>query len=186
MNVFKRWFRASRRQVPENGDENTPFLRQHPLFGDLTEDAFQFLLNHFIERRYNRHEVIFKQGNPGVCLFVVRKGAVQVYAKLEGSDESASLHTELGEGGVFGEMSVISTSARTMSAKASEHGTVLLALATFDIEALNDLFPRDGLLVLRGITDTVCQHLAATTRRLEAAWHELETLREKLDIHERR
>jgi hypothetical protein len=96
------------------------------------------------------------------------------------------MHVELGEGGVFGELSVISANARTMSAKASEHGTVLLALASFDLEALNEQFPRDGLLVLRGITDTVCQHLVATTRRLEAAWQELETLREKLDAHERR
>jgi CRP-like cAMP-binding protein len=175
--------KASHRALGELADdENYQFLRKHNLFRNLSADAFLFIMKRIVERRYNRGEVVFKQGNPGICLFLIKKGHVNVSNEVGPNDEPLSIVVR--EGALFGEMSVISLEARTMTATAAEPGTVLLALSTFDLEALSESYPKDAVSILKGITHTISCNLQETTARLKVAEAQAEELRKQLDDHD--
>jgi CRP-like cAMP-binding protein len=175
MKVFERFLRnASHRALGKLADdENYIFLREHKLFKNVSAEAFLFIMNRIIERRYNLNERIFSQGNPGICLFVVKQGSVEVFTEQDGD---VIVPATVPEGGLFGEMSVISLSARTMAARAAKQGTILLALSKFDLDALTERHPRDAINMICGITDTIARNLVATTKKLESVSCELEQL----------
>ena len=120
-------------------------------------------MNRIVERRYNLKELVFSEGNPGICLFVVKQGAVEVFTEI---DEDLTIHATVPEGGLFGEMSVISLSSRSMAARAETQGTILLALSKFDLDALSERHPKDAIHLVKGITDTIAANLVTTTRKL--------------------
>lgn len=171
--------KASHRALGQyTDDENYTFLRQHELFKDLTAEAFLFIMSRIVERRYSQGEIIFKQDNPGICLFIVKHGKVEVFSVI--SEKEESVQAIVKRGSIFGEMSIISLTARSMSARAQEHGTVLLAISAFDLSALSDRYPRDATVILKGITETICHNLVRTTHKLKKAQEEIECLKERL------
>ena len=165
-------------------DKNYRFVRNSYLFKELSPEAFLFVMNRIVERRYNHDELIFKQDNLGICLFIVKQGTIDVYLR-EGENEKI-VYATLGEGDLFGEMSIVSATYRTATAKAVENDTILLTLSTFDVEALSDQYPRDGLKILKGITDTITSNLIKATKRLRTTELELRALKEKLAKYEER
>jgi CRP-like cAMP-binding protein len=185
MKIFEKLIRrASHKALGDLGeDENYLFLRKNYLFKELSAEAFLFIMKRLVERRYTHDELIFKQDNLGICLFVVKQGSIEIYIR-PGENEKI-VYATVKEGGLFGEMSLISASYRTATAKAAENDTILLTLSTFDIEALSDQFPKDGFKILKGITDTVAENLMDTTKNLRSAEMEIRTLNEKLAKYER-
>ena len=179
MKLFQNLLRnASHRALGKLADdENYQFLRRHRLFKDISAEAFLFIMNRIVERRYNLKELVFSEGNPGICLFVVKQGSVEVFTDV---DDNLTIHATVPEGGLFGEMSVISLSARTMAARAESQGTILLALSKFDLDALIERHPKDAINLVKGITDTIAGNLVTTTRKLNA----LQKAHEQLVAHQ--
>ncbi len=164
-------------------DENYIFLRKNYLFKEISAEAFLFIMTRLVERRYNQDELIFKQDNLGICLFILKKGSIDIY--LRTSDNDKLNYAKVREGAVFGEMSLVSSTYRTATAKAAENDTILLTLSTFDLNALSDQFPKDGLSMLKGITNTISENLIKTTKKLRNAKNEIDELKEKLEKYER-
>jgi hypothetical protein len=68
-------------------------------------------------RKYDKGEIIFKEGAPSTEAFIVREGRVQIFKEsLEGS----VFLSVLGEGDIFGEMGLLDDRPRSASAKAAE------------------------------------------------------------------
>jgi CRP-like cAMP-binding protein len=155
-------------------DETYSFLREHALFRELSPPAFLFLHDCMIERRYNRNEIIFAEGTPGVCLFLVRTGRVEVFAS-HGAEPHASrtIYCVASERQIFGELSMVSMSYRTRSAKALDPGTAILALSLYDLKALEKQHPADALRVLKGITETMAHNLLDVSLRLREVERDL-------------
>ncbi len=157
------------------------FLRGLPLFEEMKPEAFLFLFDHLIERRYKRDEMVFKEGNPGICLFIVQHGRVEIFCEDEDEqgNTSKTVLTVMGEGAIFGELSLISMPYRTTSARALDHGTVLLALSTYDLDTLCELHPHDGLRLQKAMNATLATHLVEVDRQLRQARQEIAALNRK-------
>lgn len=160
-------------------DDNFQFLKQSSLFQDLGPEAYHFLYSHLIERRYKRHEIVFKEGNPGICLFIIKKGRVEIYSEDEDSGQK-TLYTVLGDGAIFGELSLMSMPYRASSARTLDHGTVLLTLSSYDLDSLCDQFPRAGIKIVKSLNSTMCTHLSEVDKQLQEARREIERLRAEL------
>ena len=80
------------------------FLRQVPIFKDVDEQVLIALWPSLRERRLRKGEVIFREGDPGDELFVIFSGSVVVSKPVTGRVEQVL--NRLGQGEVFGEMSV--------------------------------------------------------------------------------
>lgn len=160
-------------------DENYRFLRESDLFRDLSAEATLLILGRLVERVYCKDEMICKEGNPGICLFLVKGGQIEVYSRKEDGVGRMVYH-RYGPGVLFGEVSLVTHSYRTASVRAIEDDTVLLCLSSFDLDYLNSHYPADGLKVLRGITEAISDHLARTSDRLKDVEAEVDALRERL------
>ena len=120
-----------------------------------------------VQRRYSRREMIFRDQNPGVCMFLIRQGGVELF--IEDEEDNIVRLAELEPGALFGEIATPTGYARTASARANTNDTLLLSISRFDLEDLGRAFPHDGILVQRGITFSVIDSLIATTNQLSVA-----------------
>ena len=158
-------------------DENYLLVRQNSRFKNLSAEAFLSVMNSLIERVFTKDEIIFKEGNPGVCMFFIKRGKVEIFA-LDKETGTETVYTVLERGALFGEISTISMSYRTTSARALTHDTELLTLSSFDLENLITEYPKDGLQLFRGITDSIISHLIETDKSLQTVRKELKDLKQ--------
>ncbi|MBR4393662.1 MAG: cyclic nucleotide-binding domain-containing protein [Oscillospiraceae bacterium] len=77
-------------------------------------------------KSFKKGEVIFRQGDPGDCMYEIVYGRVGVYADYDRPGEK--LLAELCEGDVFGEMSLIEKAARSATVVALDRGTQLIEI----------------------------------------------------------
>jgi CRP/FNR family cyclic AMP-dependent transcriptional regulator len=95
--------------------------------------------------RYPRETVIFKEGQTGNFMYLVKSGRVAIAV-------GANIVEVIGPGGTFGEMAVVDQSPRTARAGALEESE----LVSIDKEALLGLIkkqPTFAMALLRGISD---------------------------------
>jgi len=79
-------------------------LRSIPIFTHLREEVFNEILDVVRLVHVKKGDVIFKQGDVGDALFLIRKGDVSVYRAMNKNEELISL---LAEGNFFGEMALV-------------------------------------------------------------------------------
>lgn len=65
--------------------------------------------------KYNPGQNIFQQGESGDCAFIIERGRVLIYVEKEGVETPLTI---LGEGEIFGEMSLLDNQLRSASARA--------------------------------------------------------------------
>jgi CRP/FNR family transcriptional regulator, cyclic AMP receptor protein len=165
-----------------SGNENYRFLRNCYLFSNIADDSLLFIIQRILVRRYSQDELVFKQDNPGICLFIVKKGSVEIY--LRRADKEKVALRVVKEGGVFGEISLLSSTSRMATAKTLENDTVLLTLSYLDLKEIDTQFPQASLKILRNIMDTIVANLEETNRRLRMQDIEIQELKRKLAKHE--
>lgn len=100
-------------------------LAQLPMFEHLTSEDLEALSGLLQQRRYNKGEVIFHQGDVGTALFIVRKGEVAI--RLSSSEGKEVILGLLGRGESFGELALLDGEPRSTDAVAREE-THLLSL----------------------------------------------------------
>lgn len=67
---------------------------------------------------YRQGEVIFSEGDPGDCMYVIREGEVDILAGQKVVDTAIA-------GDIFGEMALIDSSARSATARARTDCTLI-------------------------------------------------------------
>jgi CRP/FNR family transcriptional regulator, cyclic AMP receptor protein len=106
-------------------------LAQVPLFTSLDRKDLQTLAASARERQYQPGEVLMRQGDTGVGLFVLVNGRVHVTQNRDG--EIADLGV-LAAGQVFGELSLLDDMPRSATITAIEPSTVIV-LPMWDFRA---------------------------------------------------
>ncbi|MCA9973011.1 MAG: Crp/Fnr family transcriptional regulator [Anaerolineales bacterium] len=103
------------------------FLKQSPLFAALSEAQLRQIAADVVERRFASGEIIFREGDPGQVLYVVRSGQVRIFVNgVDGSETSVILFGRAGE--MFGELAVVDGLPRSATAVALD--TTILYLIT--------------------------------------------------------
>ena len=156
-------------------DENYIFIRRHRLFSQFSDGALVLVISRLIERRYSRNEIIFKKDAPAICMFIVKKGRVECNISTKNDDTLSLISFEPNE--IFGELGLISKTYRSVNAKSTEHGTLLLSLSHFDLDALNEQFSQDAFRLLTGITDSIIHQLMAYEYQLSTAYEKLNQIK---------
>jgi len=113
---------------------DTAFLAQIHLFAQLDDDERTVLAQAMSHRTVAAGEHLFRAGEPGDSMFIVERGAVELFVN-DTTGQKIVLHTSQ-PGDFFGELSLLDGGSRTASARAVEQ-TLLLVL---DREDLLQLF----------------------------------------------
>lgn len=127
------------------------FLQTVSLFKDLDKKHRNQIAKTVFARSFSPGETIVREGEPGVGVFMIRSGKVEV--SKESGDEPEVLNT-LGKGDVFGEIALLTDLPRTATVRAVEQ-TELLGLTAWNFRA-----------ELQKSPDLAYQLLRVTARRL--------------------
>jgi len=113
--------------LPEIG-----FLRRVLYFKDVEEAVILALWPSFRERRLKKGDVLFRAGDPGEELYLIRDGSIVVSKPVTGRVEQVL--SRLASGEVFGEMSVFGDERRRSATCQAEIDSMLYSL---DRDSLN-------------------------------------------------
>ena len=109
-------------------------------------------------RNYEDGDVIFREDEPGDCMYYISKGKVNI---SRNSTEGAVHIATLGEGEIFGEMSLFDRLPRSATATASGETTLL----TIDKKKFFTSVSRDPTLAFK-----ILEAMSMRTRRLNAEY----------------
>ena len=108
------------------------FLRRVPLLHDVEESILRELWYTLREHRLRKGEVLFRMGDPGEELFLIKEGSIVVSRPVTGRVEQVLSRLQPGE--VFGEMSVFGDERHRSATCQADADTLLYIL---DRDALN-------------------------------------------------
>lgn len=111
--------------------ETIELLKRVDLFSGLKEDHLKEISKHCVRRSYNKGEIITRQGDQEIGLFIIGSGKVLVFKELAHGDklEIASHDPE----DFIGEMAVLDNDTRSSSVMAVED-TECVIITTWDFK----------------------------------------------------
>lgn len=115
------------------------FLRQVPLFRDIAEPELQAVGPWLRERRLRAGELLFREGEVGSEMFLIRSGAILISKHVTGRVDQVLARLEPGD--FFGEMSLFDGQPRSASVQAETEAT-LYGLDRGNLDRLIEAHPR--------------------------------------------
>lgn len=106
------------------------------------------MINGVQERRFQEAgKIIFKKGDNGFVCYFVDLGTIELWDHINGEDQ---LKFTIGKGGVFGEMALIDSGPRALTAKAGKEGATLITIkAEYVQKILQESHPFLKILISR-------------------------------------
>ena len=109
----------------EQDMKDLQFLANTELFSELTDAQLALIGQDIVPRHYAQGEVIFREGDPGEVLYMVKSGQVRIFVNgLDGSETSVILFGRSGD--IFGELAVIDGLPRSATAVALDTTTLYI------------------------------------------------------------
>jgi len=118
--------------------ETLAFLREVRLFAAFADADLLAVAELLRTRTLRRRQVLFREGDRGDEMFIVRRGTMLVSKEITGKVEQVLVRVEAGD--FFGEMSLLDGSPRSASVQADTDAT-LLVLGRESLQALTDHAP---------------------------------------------
>lgn len=126
----------------------TSYLSPITLFSQLSRDELSVIAEQLKHQSCVSGSVVFRQGEPGDSMFIIRSGRVRIYSQDKGGKELTLNVYEKGE--FFGEFSIIDGEPRSASAQAVEP-TELLILRNQDLISILYAHPEIAISLMRGL-----------------------------------
>ena len=140
-------------------------LSQVYLFRELTPGEMERLLSISKEKKVEKNEVIFREGDLGDAFYLIVTGSVRISTLVPGVGEEAL--TILREGEYFGEMALIDDAPRSASAIANDD-TMLLCIGKDDFRKLLERQTDIAYKLLWIFTKTLSARLRKTDEQLKS------------------
>ena len=128
-------------------DSITKFINTIRFFKDFTDAEKEKLINRAdCFEKYSKEDLVFKQGDPGNTLFLVLQGKVALFrlgtikvdeGRVSLKEEFDKQITTLDPGSIFGEISMLTESKRSVTARVESEQAVLMKITKKLIDSLN-------------------------------------------------
>lgn len=159
--VARALFRLPDAAVTERRRSLVDFLAQVSLFEDLARRDLAQVARIVHERDYGDGEYICEQGRPGVALFIVRRGVVEVVRRGAGTREAPIALLE--SPASFEESAAIGTGVTRWFSVRARGPVSLLALGRSDVDVLIANFPVLATKVLIRLAGIMAMRLEILT-----------------------
>jgi len=154
--------KVEKSETLEKGHHLENVLKKMPLFEKLSRRELNAVIRILHEREYEAEEVIFRENEPGMGMYIIEKGKVAIVS------ESAKLQlTELGGGDFFGEIALLDAAPRSASAIAKDKCKIF-GFFQPDLFGLIERNPRLGVKIVLGLSRLICERLRQTNQRAYA------------------
>lgn len=101
-------------------------LKEIPIFIDLDESLHAEIIEHIVLMYYPKDYVIFQEDDEGDALHIMKKGRVEIYHEPKEEGDLPEKIADIGTGGFFGEMALVSDLPRNASAKTLEECEIFI------------------------------------------------------------
>ncbi|MSP60618.1 MAG: cyclic nucleotide-binding domain-containing protein [Myxococcales bacterium] len=138
-------------------------LARTPFFGGLLDDALERIIGMLVERRYERGQVVFREGESGRSMYIIRTGMLVMTRQGE-----SGFHVKLvrlSTGDFFGETTLIEIAPRSATATAEGH-SLLLELTNMDLYRLYKEDIHAYVMVLQNMNRELCRRLRKADGRI--------------------
>ena len=139
--------------------ELAEFVRTVRLFREFNASELVALTGQLRERKLRKGQVLFREGDGGEEMFLVREGTILVSKAVTGRVEQVL--ARFGPGDFFGEMSLFDHSARSATIQA-ETEAALLALDRENLNRLVEINPRAAVAFFHGLVQVFIERLRAS------------------------
>lgn len=141
-------------------DAELKLFRANLLIQGIPDNSFHRLARQITVRRCDSGEIIFKEGDPGTCLYLIAQGSVRISKKGRGGRQETL--TYLPQGDFFGEMALVDSGRRSAQASAQR----ACVLGCIDQKAWALLLNIAAPQVLSNFTHSVTKRLRSNNQQL--------------------
>ena len=120
------------------------------LFEGLTPEEIKKVCALCKKREYSENEIVAAQNSPGLEMFIIQEGFVEVSVQRIGGS-AGKVIVNLGTGQTVGEMSLIDQGLRSATVKAITTPTIVQVIAQDEFEKLCEQDNHIGYIVMRNI-----------------------------------
>src|SRR6516165_6676966 len=146
--------------VVVESDQLVQFLKNVKLFSELSPESLQKLGTCLKTAEFPPSEVIVREGAPGVSMYIIKSGLVQV-RKKDPATGIDFLVAQLGEGAAVGEMSLLTGKPRSATVTTVQ-ATVVFTLTRSDFRNLLTQHPEISL----GLARILAERLEDATKQV--------------------
>ena len=137
------------------------FLVEYPIYRDFDVEDIDVLGKICTEESYKNGEYIFREGDPGDAMYIIKTGTVKIYKETKNRKK---LITMLSDGEFFGEMTLIDSSPRSASV-ISGGNTELVRLSVDGFKELKTAYSRTGFKVVAVLLKFMSHRIRRTTKK---------------------
>ena len=144
-------------------------IKQNILFQDLTNQELKLVENIINVRTYRPGEVIFRQGEVGVGMYIISKGSVGIYVEeiLPKTSETKTTHiTELHQGDFFGDLALVEDNGKRSASAVANQECELIGFFKPDLIEVAERSPNAGVKILLRLGEVLALRLKETTARI--------------------
>jgi len=147
-------------------------LENVPIFSDLDERELIEVEKIVHRRQYKKGEPIFRMGDPGLGMYIIVTGTVDIVEELQ--DENQKHIATLGHGAFFGDLALLDESPRSASAIAAVDCDII---GFFRPDLMDMLYrkPQLGIKILVALARDIGERLRRTNEQLSQIIREAET-----------
>ena len=154
------------RRGNEEQSETAEALRNVPVFAGFSKRELREVERIVHHRDYTPGEVIFRQGDPGLGMYVIISGDVQIVNNED--PDNPIVYSDLHDGDFFGDMALVDDANRSASALSSSE-TRLISFFRPELQDIITRFPAIGNKVLMNLAQVIASRLRTTNEYLSAA-----------------
>lgn len=157
------WDAIFHRDNRDEAREMLNFLRASPLFSTLSKRELRSIAAIVHKRTYQGDEYVFRRGQPGAAMFILRSGEVEIIAH-DGQGQETTIAT-LGPDAFFGELALLDDSPRSASVRARTTSEIYAFFRT-DLDRLLAAVPQIGYQVHRALAQIIGNRLKEANAQL--------------------
>jgi CRP/FNR family cyclic AMP-dependent transcriptional regulator len=161
--ILRRWLDRDHPMFPK--------LRSVPLFQELNRRELQEVVQLLEMHKYEAGGVVFEQGTPGMGVYMVMSGCVELIQSNEGESDTLLL-AQSESGSFFGETALLDDAPRTASAVVTED-TELALFPRSALLMLAEQRPHLGVKIAIQLSQMTAERLRRTNRSLRVARDDL-------------
>jgi len=162
--LWKNYFK----QTTEEKEINA-ILKENILFVDLSSKQLKFVTNIVHLRKYRADEVVFRQGEVGVGMYIIASGHVNITTEETRTDKKSKneiIIIKLVSGDFFGELSLVEENGRRSATATAGEDTSLIGFFKPDLLEILGRRPGVGVKIAIRLGEVIGRRLKETTDRV--------------------
>ena len=158
------------------------FLKDMSFFEEFSEKEISVISEFFHKRQFAEEEIIFKQGEFGMGLYIILSGSVDIFITDATSSDPKKNITSLERADFFGELALLEPESTRMATAVAATGTELLGLFKPDLEELRQRHPFVASKLVLRLSEVLSKRLRALVSRVDEFKKQLVKFQESSDL----